>query len=208
LKIARSASLRTWNTPPHKRTAISRDECSNNGEMRDLWERLSKFLDLAQMDLIVNRLASKEELRIVHSEKHVNQNLGISPLARVSENPSPTEISIISARKAAAAVSDMALAIHTKQIANGFAFFRPGGSHAEKDRAESGAHFNSIAVAIKILHEHYSKIRVLVVSWDEHHSNGTQNIFYSDSDVLHISIHKSNFQSQNGKIEEVCIFRG
>ena len=61
--------------------------------------------------------------------------------------------------------------------------------------------FNAIAVASKVVHEHYPHVRVLIIDWDEQHSSGTQNIFYSDPNVLHISIHRTSTAS--GKTDEV-----
>ena len=153
--------------------------------------------------MVLNRLSSKEELRMVHTERHVQSHLGISPLARVSEQHSDSDHNLTtSSRRATAAVTDLALAVMTKEIANGFAFFRPGGSHAEKDRADNGSKFNSIAVGTKVIKEQFPNTRILILHWDDGHANGTQNIFYSDPSVLHISIHKSNLSS-NGKIDEV-----
>jgi len=162
--------------------------------------------ETAQFDVIINRLASKEELRLVHSEKHVQSHLGISPLARMSEDAQHGDeiVSTTSSRRATAAVTDLALAIMTRQIANGFAFFRPGGSHAEKDRSDQQSCFNSIAIATKSIHEQYPHVRSLIIDWDETHANGTQNIFYSDSNVLHVSIHKPTV-STTGKIDEVSL---
>lgn len=202
LKIVRSSCVRSWNTPFDKRTAIVHDECVQNDEIRVLSECVSKIVDTAQLDVIINRLASKEELRLVHSEKHVQSHLGISPLARMTEESNAEDIATTSSRRAAAAVTDLAQAVMTRQIANGFAFFRPGGSHAEKDRSDHQSHFNSIAIATKVLHEQYPHVRILIIDWDETHANGTQNVFYSDSSVLHISIHKTSISS-NGKIDEV-----
>ena len=202
-KVIRASRVHSWNIPFENRTAAVHDDLAKNDEMRRLTESLAKIADVSQLDTIVTRQASRDELRLVHSEKHVAGYLGISPLARANdETQTPDELAAASSRRATAAVSDLAAAVMTRQIGNGFALYRPGGAQAEKDRADNGAFFNAVAVATKMLHEHYPQIRTLIIGWDEHHSNGTQNIFYSDPNVLHISIHKSS-TSLTGKIDEV-----
>ena len=53
---------------------------------RILSESVSKIVDTTKLDIIVGRSATKEELRLVHSEKHVANYLAISPLARLVKN--------------------------------------------------------------------------------------------------------------------------
>ena len=57
--------------------------------------------------------------------------------------------------------------------------------------------FNNVAIAARRL-----KKRVLIVDWDVHHGNGTQDTFYSDSDVFYLSTHRSPFYPGTGSAEE------
>lgn len=52
--------------------------------------------------------------------------------------------------------------------------------------------FNSVAIAAKLLCQRLPNEigKVLIVDWDVHHGNGTQQVFYEDNSVLYLSIHR------------------
>lgn len=67
-------------------------------------------------------------------------------------------------------------------------------------------YFNSVAIAAKLLQQRLSVSKTLVVDWDVHHGNGTQQAFYSDPRVLYISLHRyddGNFFPGSGAPDEV-----
>jgi acetoin utilization deacetylase AcuC-like enzyme len=70
-----------------------------------------------------------------------------------------------------------------------FALSRPPGHHATAERAMGFCLFNNVAVAVRRLQAQGRAARVLIVDWDAHHANGTQEIFYADPDVYVISLH-------------------
>ena len=75
---------------------------------------------------------------------------------------------------------------------NGFAVVRPPGHHAEADAAMGFCFFNSIALAARLLRHRmpHEMRRILIVDWDVHHGNGTQQAFYDDASVLYLSVHR------------------
>ena len=75
-------------------------------------------------------------------------------------------------------------------LANGLALLRPPGHHAERDRAMGFCLFNNVAVAAAYLRVRHGIERVLVVDWDVHHGNGTQDVFYDDGQVVYASVHE------------------
>jgi acetoin utilization deacetylase AcuC-like enzyme len=79
------------------------------------------------------------------------------------------------------------------KLNNGFALVRPPGHHAERDRAMGFCLFNNIAIGAKYALRNFSLQRILIVDWDVHHGNGTQNSFYEDSQVLYFSVHRYGF---------------
>jgi len=90
-----------------------------------------------------------------------------------------------------------------EQRGEGVAFVpvRPPGHHASADRAMGFCLVNNVAVAAAsrtALGE-----RVLIVDWDVHHGNGTQDIFWNDPDVLYVSTHQHPLYPGTGRPEEV-----
>jgi acetoin utilization deacetylase AcuC-like enzyme len=83
-----------------------------------------------------------------------------------------------------------------------FCAVRPPGHHAESEQGMGFCLFNSIAVAAQYAVESKGLNRILVVDWDVHHGNGTQQIFYSRSDVAFLSIHRFPFYPGTGTLGE------
>ncbi len=87
-----------------------------------------------------------------------------------------------------------------------YALIRPPGHHAQPDMADGYCFFNNIGVAIEKLRAE-GLTRVAVIDWDVHHGNGTQQGFYTDADILTISLHMNhgawgNTHPQSGGIDE------
>ncbi|MCK5151204.1 MAG: histone deacetylase [Candidatus Thorarchaeota archaeon] len=73
---------------------------------------------------------------------------------------------------------------------NSFVLCRPPGHHAENSRAFGFCFINNIAVAAHYLIAKRDFKRILIVDYDAHHGNGTQNAFYDRDDVLYIGLHQ------------------
>ncbi|RZC36679.1 histone deacetylase 6 [Asbolus verrucosus] len=72
----------------------------------------------------------------------------------------------------------------------GVALIRPPGHHAEHNKAMGFCFANNIAIAANYLQSRYKQQRILIVDFDIHHGNGTQDIFYQSKKVMYISIHR------------------
>ena len=81
-----------------------------------------------------------------------------------------------------------------------FCAVRPPGHHALDGKAMGFCLFNNVAVCAALLAERGE--RVLIVDWDAHHGNGTQDMFYADARVLYVSVHQWPFYPGTGRIEE------
>jgi acetoin utilization deacetylase AcuC-like enzyme len=62
--------------------------------------------------------------------------------------------------------------------------------------------FNNVAIAARYAQREYGLAKVLIVDWDVHHGNGTQEAFYSDPNVLYFSIHQWPFYPGTGSTLE------
>jgi len=82
-----------------------------------------------------------------------------------------------------------------------FALVRPPGHHALADRAMGFCLVNNVAVAAARLRNKGE--RVVIIDWDVHHGNGTQDIFYNDPQVLYISTHQAPHYPGTGAVNEV-----
>jgi acetoin utilization deacetylase AcuC-like enzyme len=85
---------------------------------------------------------------------------------------------------------------------NGFALIRPPGHHAETARAMGFCLFNNVAIGARYLMKQYKLERILIVDWDLHHGNGTQNAFYNSSEVLYFSTHQYPYYPGSGSVDE------
>ncbi len=85
-----------------------------------------------------------------------------------------------------------------------FALVRPPGHHAEPVRARGFCLFNNIAVAAAHAQASLGCEHILIIDWDAHHGNGTQDIFWVDPDVLFFDTHVAPpFYPGSGHMEEV-----
>ncbi|OGL43007.1 MAG: histone deacetylase [Candidatus Schekmanbacteria bacterium GWA2_38_11] len=87
-------------------------------------------------------------------------------------------------------------------VDNAFCAVRPPGHHAEKEEAMGFCIFNNIAILARYLQKRYGLGKILVIDWDIHHGNGTQNTFYADSSVFYFSIHQFPHYPGTGRESE------
>ena len=81
-------------------------------------------------------------------------------------------------------------AVMAGKVHNAFCAVRPPGHHATRSRAMGFCLFNNVAIAARYIRDRHHLSRVLIVDWDAHHGNGTQEAFYSDPNVFYFSTHQ------------------
>ncbi|MCX8508947.1 MAG: class II histone deacetylase [Rhodobacteraceae bacterium] len=105
------------------------------------------------------------------------------------------EIAAVSAGLAKAALFD----VLEGQLTNAYALSRPPGHHALPDWPNGFCLLNNIAIAIRAAQAAGLARRIAVLDWDVHHGNGTEAIFWTDPDVLTISLHQEhNYPLETG----------
>ena len=147
---------------------------------------------------------SRRRLTAVHDAKYADEILSISKSGG-GDYDSDTIISPSSydvALMAAGCVSDAAERILRHEDKNALCLVRPPGHHALVDRAMGFCIFNNVAIAAKMLTDEFSLDRVMIVDWDVHHGNGTQDTFWTDPRVGFLSIHRWPFFPGTGSTNE------
>uniref|UniRef100_A0A673N9Q4 Histone deacetylase n=1 Tax=Sinocyclocheilus rhinocerous TaxID=307959 RepID=A0A673N9Q4_9TELE len=195
------------------------------GRIQSIWSRLQETGLRSQCECIRGRKATLEELQTVHSEAHV-MLYGTNPLRQkldssvismfvrlpcggigVDSDTVWNEVhSSSAARLAVGSVVELVFKVASGELKNGFAVVRPPGHHAEESTPMGFCYFNSVAIAAKLLQQRLDVGKILIVDWDVHHGNGTQQAFYDDPRVLYVSLHRyddGNFFPGSGAPEEV-----
>ncbi len=107
------------------------------------------------------------------------------------------------ARLAVTCVLKGADLVMENNVENGFCAVRPPGHHAFSDKGSGFCIFNNVAIATKYLQKRYNLRKILILDWDLHHGNGTQQIFYKDRCVLYISLHLYPYYPGTGSDGEI-----
>ena len=174
--------------------------------------RIRAVLDLLEQQPIEGlrfargRVARREELLRVHTAGYVDDIRRLRG-KNVWLDIDTTAVSPGSVEAAEVAVGTVLAA--TESVCSGesdsaFALVRPPGHHAESVRARGFCLFNNVAVAAAHAQADLGCERAMIVDWDAHHGNGTQEIFRADPDVLFFDIHRASpFYPGSGSLEEV-----
>jgi acetoin utilization deacetylase AcuC-like enzyme len=93
------------------------------------------------------------------------------------------------ARLAAGSVFSAVEEVMAGRITNAFCIVRPPGHHATQSRGMGFCVFNNVALAARYAQKKHGIGNVLIVDWDAHHGNGTEQIFYDDDRVFYFSTH-------------------
>jgi len=162
--------------------------------------------EMAERVLTVSpRPATDEELAWIHRPSHIQRVAATEgkPYASLDPDTQTTPRSYEAAKLAAGGLFSLIDKIFDGTVQNGFAFVRPPGHHAERDRAMGFCLFNNVALGARYAMHTYSVEKVLIVDWDLHHGNATQNSFYEDPTVLYFSTHQFPYYPGSGNLTEV-----
>lgn len=174
-------------------------------------DRLTSIMDrlrdtglLNELTIIEPTSAKEEDVLLIHSKTHFDTIKSAWENGYKAINPD-TPISEESFRVALLAVGGVLTGIDrmmSGEIKNGMALVRPPGHHATPDQAMGFCLFNNIAIGARHIQKRHGLKRVLIVDWDLHHGNGTQEAFYDDPSVLYFSTHQYPHYPGTGSFHE------
>ena len=144
------------------------------------------------LDRLEARPADREALLRVHSAQLVDSVAALSAKGggMIDMDTVASAMSYEAATRAAGGAAEAAIKLIDGEYDFALCALRPPGHHAERDRAMGFCLFNNIAVAVSAAIAERGISSALILDWDVHHGNGTQEIFERSPQVLYSSIHQ------------------
>jgi histone deacetylase 6 len=177
------------------------------------------------MGRIDTRFVTKDEVCLVHTEKHYNWVQSLRTVSddelhkaandEFAEHQQHTGSKMDSvylsrqtafcAELSAGGAIEACRAIMLGKVKNAFAIIRPPGHHAEREDAKGFCFFDNVSVALKACQREFGEQcrKVFVLDWDVHHGNGIQQANYDDPNVLYVSLHVH----EKGRFYPECSYR-
>jgi acetoin utilization deacetylase AcuC-like enzyme len=164
--------------------------------------RVKELLDLSGLTPQLSELppypASEEDVGMYHAREYIRRVHAESERRGVAGPGTPVapgsyEIALLSTGGGMAAVD----AVMNGAVAKAYALLRPPGHHAVAQQGMGFCVFNNVVIAARHAQRRHGVGRVLIVDWDVHHGNGTQDAFYDDGSVLFISLHQEGLFPAN-----------
>jgi len=156
-----------------------------------IWKKPSKF--------------NRSLLEITHNSDYINFIEESFPKKGLSFLDGDTIVSPGSKEATLDAVGSIIAAIdgvQNNEFKNAFCAVRPPGHHAEKNKAMGFCIYNNVAVGANYLIDSYKLNKIVIIDFDVHHGNGTQDIFYDNEKVLYISTHQFPYYPGSGTEQE------
>ncbi|MEM6109312.1 histone deacetylase family protein [Mycobacterium sp. 050272] len=181
-------------------------------ERPDRYRAVEAVLSQPHFDPLVRQHAEPADLaatRYVHSDRYVDELDAARPAeghvyldgGDTMMDPSTWQVVLRGVGGTLQAIDG----VLTGQVQNAFVACRPPGHHAETERAMGFCLFNNISIGARYAQHKYGVTRVAIVDFDVHHGNGTQQIFYSDADVLYASTHQMPLFPGTGAVAETGV---
>ncbi len=183
-------------------------------ESVDRYDAIYESLKSLPVEFINPRMADIDDILLCHTQKYINsvkkdifeaKSLGIVD-GSYTLSTGDTQIcpdSYIAAIAAAGGVLEAIDIVFEKKDKNAFCLIRPPGHHACSNQGMGFCIFNNIAIGARYAQKKYGIKKVLIVDWDVHHGNGTQEIFDSDPSVFYFSTHEWPLYPGTGSVNDV-----
>lgn len=176
------------------------------------YRRLEGAWSLLQSDGIVRRLievpsspAPLDAILRVHTPPYIERLRALSARGggHIDGDTYVNPDSYQAALLAAGSLLNLTDFVLQGQADNGFALIRPPGHHALAEIGMGFCLLSNVAIAARWAQDHYGIARVLIIDFDVHHGNGTQDIFYDDPSVLFFSTHQYPYYPGTGAATEL-----
>lgn len=177
----------------------------NPRRLHSLYDEIKK--DFAgSFSIFPPRSATLDDITSVHSFFYLEQlweHIKKSDPFSYDRDTYLMEESFVTAQLAAGGCLEMADNIMAGELKQGFALIRPPGHHAEPGRGMGFCILNNIGITAQYLLQQHRLNRILILDFDAHHGNGTQEMFYESNEVMVVSLHQNSIFPYTGKPEEL-----
>lgn len=173
-------------------------ECADR--LRAIHARLQDSGLLDQVTKTAPVPVTEEQIRLVHSAEQVAafDAMAAKGGGKLDADTVVSADSASVARLAAGSAVDAVRRVLNGEDRQALCLIRPPGHHATASKAMGFCLLNNVSIAAKSAIAASSVNRILIVDWDVHHGNGTQDIFYDDSQVTFFSVHRHPFWPGSG----------
>ncbi|MBA2117534.1 histone deacetylase family protein [Bremerella alba] len=183
-------------TGKHPECPLRLTTCTTHLRDKNIWEKWTRPGFEA---------ATIEHAQLVHTQEMIAQ---IQDLAGIGGGNLDADTVVSPASYQVALLAVGAAIDATRQVAQGeasnaFCLIRPPGHHATSETSMGFCLLNNIAIAAATAVKKLDVPRVLIVDWDVHHGNGTQEIFWRDENVAFFSMHRYPFYPGSGDRDAV-----
>lgn len=175
--------------------------------VRAVWDQLEQAGLTARMTCVEAQPVTDAQILAVHTAEHLSNLDRISQLAdgqmaMFDADTLALGLTPAIARLSAGGVVQVVDAVAGGTAQNGLAVVRPPGHHAIPRRGMGFCILGNIAIAARHAQRAYGLERILIVDYDVHHGNGTQDMFYEDPGVLFVSTHQYPFYPGTGALDD------
>lgn len=169
------------------------------------WTKSSHGPSSYYMGRIYAREATKQEVCLVHTERHWDWIQSLSSKTAeelVDELQHPGEYQQMDsvylspntpfcAALSAGGAIEACRAVVLGKVRNAFAVIRPPGHHAEREDVKGFCFYDNVSIATRVCQQEFGERcrKVFILDWDVHHGNGIQQANYDNPNVLYISLH-------------------
>jgi acetoin utilization deacetylase AcuC-like enzyme len=188
----------------HKMPSYNHPE--HPGRIEAVWQVLAEAGLIERMQTMTATPVNEQQILRVHTQEHLNSLNMVSGQERMlmfDQDTYALPESPDIARLSAGGIVNAVDAVLSGQVDNALAAVRPPGHHATPNRAMGFCILSNVAIAARQAQVIHGIKRVLIVDFDVHHGNGTQDVFYEDENVLFVSTHQYPFYPGTGAIRDI-----